>query len=319
MNDNKVSFTQFIKEELSVLEYNEQQLFCIMAGFTSNNARIVIQNKTTNIILTTENAKIAKFIYLSYQKLFGVDPRFTYSRRMQFDKKVCFNVVIEEKADEILEKLEIDIFQESIKKSYLNDDESIKCFILGTFLSTGSCNSPISSNYHLEISFSNEQLATYINKLMNKKKPISFDTKIIKRRNNFVVYLKKSDKIVDFLAYVGAHDSCLQFEEIRVERDFRNNDNRLQICENANMVRTVETAQKQIEEIKYLDKTIGLRNIPNDKMKILCYLRLENEELSMQELANLLSEEIKRNVSKSNVNHLFRAIHQMYERFYRGE
>ena len=150
---------------------------------------------------------------------------------------------------------------------------------------------------------------------MNRSKPESFEAKIIQRRSSYVVYMKKSDLIVDFLAYLGAHDSCLEFEEVRVERDFRNNDNRLQICENANVYRTISSAKKQIEDIKLIDEKLGIHNMINNKEKILCMLRLENEELSMVELADLLSKELNTKVSKSNVNHLFRSIHQLAERF----
>ena len=304
MNAN-ISFTQKIKEELATQEYiDKESIKCIIAGFTSSNGRILIQNKESIIHLSTEHAKVAKLIYTLYQQLYSVNPQLTYSRKMKFDKKVCFNIFINN-----------NLFATNTSKSYLKKDENIKFYLVGCLLACGSCNDPISSNYHLELSFNDENHAHYVCKLMNRSKPESFEAKIIQRRSSYVVYMKKSDLIVDFLAYLGAHDSCLEFEEVRVERDFRNNDNRLQICENANVYRTISSAKKQIEDIKLIDEKLGIHNMINNKEKILCMLRLENEELSMVELADLLSKELNTKVSKSNVNHLFRSIHQLAERF----
>lgn len=315
MNAN-ISFTQKIKEELATQEYiDKESIKCIIAGFTSSNGRILIQNKETIIHLSTEHAKVAKLIYTLYQQLYSVNPQLTYSRKMKFDKKVCFNIFINNNVDKILDDLEINLFATNTSKSYLKKDENIKFYLVGCLLACGSCNDPISSNYHLELSFNDENHARYVCKLMNRSKPESFEAKIIQRRSSYVVYMKKSDLIVDFLAYLGAHDSCLEFEEVRVERDFRNNDNRLQICENANVYRTISSAKKQIEDIKLIDEKLGIHNMINNKEKILCMLRLENEELSMVELADLLSKELNTKVSKSNVNHLFRSIHQLAERF----
>ncbi len=314
----KESFTHKVKEELALNEYSDfLAKKALLSGFTSINGRFLIKNKETIIALSTEHAKVAKLIYQLFHQLYDIDPRLTYSRKMKFDKKVCFNIIIDEKADEILDDLEISLYETNTKKSFVKNDDNLKYFIVGAFLATGSCNDPISSNYHLEISCQDELLAEYICKLTNKCKPISFSTKVIQRRSYYVVYLKKSDQIVDFLAFLGAHNCCLDFEEIRVERDFRNNDNRLQICENANVIRTVESSHRQKEDIDLIEQYFGINNIPNIKMKTLCYLRLENEEMSMQDLADLLSYEIGTKVTKSNINHLFRSIHELAEK-YRG-
>lgn len=314
-----MSFNQKIKEELSMNSYEHKEAIkCILAGFTASNARILFQNKESVIALSTEHAKVAKLIYTLYQQLYDINPRLTYSRKMKFDKKVCFNIMIDYNGDQILDDLEISLFRSNPVKTYLRKEENIRNYLLGVFLACGSCNDPISSNYHLEMALSDEEHANYINRLMNRSNPLPFDSKVIKRRNQHVVYMKKSDQIVDFIAYLGAQNSCLEFEEVRVERDFRNNDNRLQICENANVYRTVSSARKQIDDIKVIDEKLGIKNIPNQKMKILCMLRLENEELSMIELADLLSYEINTKVSKSNVNHLFRSIHQLAERYRNG-
>ena len=63
------------------------------------------------------------------------------------------------------------------------------------FLSCGSVNNPETSNYHLEMSFNEEEFAQFIADLINR---FELNAKIIKRRNKYVVYLKSSEKIGDF-------------------------------------------------------------------------------------------------------------------------
>ena len=74
-----------------------------------------------------------------------------------------------------------------------------------------------------------------LNRFRNEK---NMDSKMIARRNKFVVYIKKADQIANFLAVVNASSSMLQFENVRIEKDFINSDNRYQICYNANYQKT---------------------------------------------------------------------------------
>ena len=52
----------------------------------------------------------------------------------------------------------------------------------------------------------------------------------------------------------------------------------------------------------------------NDKERMVCRIRLERETASLQEIANILSEQLGKEVTKSNINHIFRALHQLYLR-----
>ena len=85
----------------------------------------------------------------------------------------------------------------------------------------------------------------------------------------------------------------------------------------ANMRKTIEAGKRQQDEIKLIDEKLGIKNIPNMKMREVAYLRLENESLSLQEIASLLSEKLGKTVTKSNINHLFIALHDLYARLSR--
>ena len=113
---------------------------------------------------------------------------------------------------------------------------------------------------------------------------------------------------------IGAVSGCLEFEDVRANRDFVNSANRLTNIDTANFKKTYETGLRQLKEIKHIDEKLGIDNISNQKQRKLCELRLRNKQASLQELADLMSEELGTTITKSNINHLFRAIHVLYER-----
>ena len=114
---------------------------------------------------------------------------------------------------------------------------------------------------------------------------------------------------------MGATNATLEFENIRIDREFSSIGNRLQNLDSANYSKTTNAAEKQIEDIQIIDKVLGINNVQNKKQRELMKIRLEHDDYSLFELANELSKVIGAPVSKSNVNHLFRAIHEMAERY----
>ena len=86
---------------------------------------------------------------------------------------------------------------------------------------------------------------------------------------------------------IHASKAMLHFEDIRIIRDMRNTANRLVNCENANINKVVNAATRQIEEIQYIEDTVGLDALP-DKLSDIAKIRLENPEISLKELGEML-------------------------------
>ena len=223
-------------------------------------------------------------------------------------------IEIEEASETIMDDLEISFVEGKISKNIVKNDDTISGYLAGAFLAAGSVNSPLTSNYHLEIALNSENYAKWLDKLFAKYKHSNIEPKITERREQYVLYFKKSDQISNFLIMIGAVSSCLEFEDVRADRDLNNSYNRLTNMDTANMKRTIETGQRQALEIKSIDELLGIDNMGNLKERELCHLRLANEAASLQELADLMSEKFKKTITKSNVNHLFRSIHELYER-----
>lgn len=307
------SFTQVVKEELCSNTYeSKDRLRALLAAYIRIDGSIILRGRKSYLQLSTENAKIAKFIYKTINEIYEVEVELSYKIRQ--NGSTLYVISVDESNQSIIDDLEISFLEGKISKNIVRNDDTISGYLAGAFLASGSVNSPETSNYHLEISLNNENYAKWLSKLFGKYKNSDIEPKITSRRDKYVIYFKKSDQIADFLIMIGAVSSCMEFENIRVDRDFMNSANRLTNMDTANMKRVVETGKRQAEEIKAIDDMLGIENIGNKKMRILCSLRLENESASLIELADLLSEQMDKPVTKSNINHLFRSIHTLYER-----
>ena len=135
------------------------------------------------------------------------------------------------------------------------------------------------------------------------------------RRSGYIVYLKEAEKIADFLQLIGATNSMLEFENIRIVRDMRNSVNRLVNCENANMDKVANAANRQVENIQFIDRHVGLNNIP-EKLREIALTRLSHPEVSLKELGELVP---GGPISKSGVNHRLRKLNAYADKIREGE
>ena len=169
-----------------------------------------------------------------------------------------------------MEDLGVDYFEGKIPKDIAYNDETIAGYIAGTFLASGSVNSPKTTNYHLEVSVNGENYARWLQKLFGKYKKLDIEPKIIKRRDKFVLYIKKSEQISNFLIVVGAPVTCMEFEDERVERDYYSSANRVANFDEANMTRASLNGKRQAKEVKFIDDVLGIHNLHNPKKELLC-------------------------------------------------
>lgn len=314
MSANKVTFSQIVKQEVaSETDFSLQRRKALLSAYLRINGVILFKNRETHVKLKTDNSKIARYIYSLLKDIYG-DEKFSLSFGKTKSKKTLYVVELISDVDNVLEDLGVDYFEGKIPKEIAYNDETISGYIAGAFLAGGSINSPKTTNYHLEICVSSENYAKWLTKLFGKYHKLDLEPKFIKRRDKYVIYFKKSDQISNFLILIGAPETCMDFEGERVKRDYINSQNRLDNFELANMTKASVVGKRQAKEIKFIDDVLGIHNLHNPKKELLCYLRMENKELSLGELADLLSEELGTVITKSNVNHLFRSLHDLYEK-----
>ena len=194
------------------------------------------------------------------------------------NKKECCII-----AEAFGESLTTASLKNDIKKEYEKlfdisglDECCIKAILKGVFLCSGCIVDP-NLDYHLEVTFKNKACADYFVNLLSV---LDFMPKIIKRKKIYNVYIKDSDQISLFLSLIEASKSMLEFEQIRVEKEVKNNINRSINCETANLAKTIKSSMAQIEAINKL-KESGVFETLTDKLKYTANLRLKypNESL----------------------------------------
>lgn len=179
----------------------------------------------------------------------------------------------------------------------------VKAFIKGLFVASGRCTLPnekdsSTTGYHLEINFSHYSPAL---ETSSKLAEFGILTKIVKRRDGYIVYIKSAEEIKDFLAFLPAPLSVLKITDLMVNREFANNINRQKNCDLGNVNKQVEASAKQIDAIKKINQTIGLKGLKPDLYQTAEY-RLKYPDDTLNELAERLK------VSKSCLNHRLRKI-----------
>ena len=133
------------------------------------------------------------------------------------------------------------------------------------------------------------------------------------RRGQSIVYLKGSESIEDTLTFIGASQCTLELMNMKIYKDIRNKANRLANCDAANIDKVVKAAMKQIEDIRLIDAAIGLDSL-SEELREVAVLRLDNSDMSLQDIGESLSEPI----SRSGVNHRFRKLAKIAEELRNG-
>ena len=197
-----------------------------------------------------------------------------------------------------------DALDEVLKIQLEKDDEIQKAIVKGAFLGAGSVTDP-NKQYHLEITFSDKKNADII---LNICKKYNINLKSIESKDKYTLYIKEGEEISKFLALISSNKGVMEFEDIRIQREIKNNVNRYVNCETANLNKIVNAAVDQVNDIKLIKKLRKFDELP-DYLKEIANLRLENPELSLKALGELLEKPI----GKSGVNHRLQKIHEIAE------
>ena len=175
------------------------------------------------------------------------------------------------------------------------------------FIAVGSINDPKTSRYHLEMIVNNREYAEFISKKLNKN---NLKSKIIKRDNKYMIYIKESEKISDFLRMIKANNAVLYYEDIRIYRDYKNMTNRLNNCEQANIDKMIQTANTQVLDIELIEKSGSLDLLP-DKVKEVAIYRKKYPEVSLLELSQIITIETGNEITKSGIYHRMKKINDL--------
>ena len=309
-----MSFSAKVKGELGrYTEMSKEEALAQISAMMKVSGTIAFNGKGLSFKITTENPTSARLVFTLLKEHFQIHSKLMVKKSNSLKKNNIYMVVIDEEMGvrELLK--ETGIFKEvdggitldyRIDEKMVETDNEKRAYIRGAFLGGGSVTNP-EKNYHLEFVTHSEEYAHDLCELINS---CGLNSKVIQRKNSFIVYIKEGEQIVDILNIMGAHSCLLELENIRIMKEMRNNVNRLVNCETANLSKTVNAAVRQVESIKLIQSKIGLKRLPQNLREI-AELRLEYPDESLKELGEMLNPP----VGKSGVNHRLRKIEKIAE------
>ncbi len=303
-----MSFSTLVKDELCRIELNDEcckksEIF----GVVLSGNLFLHEKDSRNIKVITENAAFARRLYTAVRKVYGMSPEVSIRRSSKLKKHISYSIIFAsmQMINKILYDFEISAFNEDDLFPINTTLKKVCCkksFLRAVFLSGGSVSDP-EKTYHLEIATRNKKCTEIIKEIL---KDYGINVKIIIRKGNYVAYIKEGENIVDFLNIIGAHGALMEFENVRILKDMRNSVNRIVNCETANLEKTVNASVRQAENIKLIESTMGIKNLPENLIDI-ANLRLEYSELSLKELGEMLTPKL----GKSGVNHRLRKLDEI--------
>lgn len=310
-----MSFSARVKNELSRhIDGARHCRIAEIAAIINMCGHIHINKNNISLKVQTENPSVAKKFFILIKKTFNMNTEIMIRKNVSFNKsrQYVLYMMDTEGAKKILLATKVLIkdkdeykINNRINPLLVQSTCCKRAYIRGAFLGGGSVSDP-EKNYHLEFVNVSEELCSGLKDLI---KSFELDAKVVIRKKYFILYLKDGTQIVDMFNIMGAHVALMELENVRIMKEMRNNVNRIVNCETANLNKTVSAAVKQLNDINYIDTTIGLNSLPANLEEVARF-RMMNTDASLKELGQMLSPP----VGKSGVNHRLRKISDIAEK-----
>lgn len=267
--------------------------------------------------LSSSEATIVRRYFSLVKKYFGVTCEIRVSRTDRLSGQTRYQLLFpDEHAQALLAEARL-LDSAALFGVRMSSDPSIfryaccrTAFLRAAFLFCGTISNPEKS-YHIEFAAPSEQFAQSV---METLRYFEIRAKNTCRKSKEVVYLKGSEGVADVLTLLGAHASVLAFENVRIAKELRGSINRQVNCDSSNINRAMMSAEKQIEDIRFIDLELGLDRLPAT-LRSVAEARMGNPEISLAGLGELMDPPL----GKSGVNARLRRIADIAERLRSGE
>ncbi len=313
--DTRQSFSAKVKAELIRLPLGKA---CCMlseiSALTMTSGHLAFRGGGwISISYRLDDAGTARRLLMLLKKRLNVNPtlHFTQTARMG-GRKTCVLSLTGEDANTLLNALHMAETDEDgqmhLKRMAPRHPMTRQCcrraFLRGAYLGAGTMTNP-EKGYHFEWKAEDEQLPRTLEKLLEK---CELPYRDYERKGTQVIYLKGAQHIADMLALMGAGQSVLAMEGIRVGKQVKASVTRAANCDVHNGEKMIAAAQRQADAIRRISLKQGLFTLPPGLQEI-ARLRLENPEMSLKELGEMMDPP----VGKSGVNHRMRRLMEILD------
>lgn len=290
-----MSFSSDIKDKLSI---SEQMCENCMTPFVMGVIGFGAEIRQDCVRFNTENAVAAATIEKYLSEKFCV--------KCKIEKIHGYRISVFEEREKLIETAAVAAYSDSksLMEKYMNSECCRSAFAKGAFISGGSVSDPMKS-YHVEF---DTRYSEFAELLKNVFASFGAATRIMCRKGHYIVYAKEYESVATILGVIGAGAAVLKLYNIQIEKEIRNEINRLVNFETANVNKITKAASRQIQAINILKKSGALKKLP----PVLCEiaeLRIKYPDESLKQLGERLNPPI----GKSGVNHRLNRIIQIAE------
>ena len=302
-----MSFSHEVKEELCKLPLEDAlSQMAELEAMLRLSSEVIVSNGNVEVSFQTSFAQICSRLLNLLKNYIKCEVTLASKKVNKLNQSNIYYVNIDSMSEALIEEFGL-LSDSNNRDNILISENTKKAYLRGAFLTRGSVNSPIKSNYHLEMYTTNEKEAVFIQQLMNS---YSLNAKITKRRESLVIYMKELQSIKDFLRIIGTSLAVFKIEEAQIEREVSANITRQINIEGANDQKTLNAAKEQINNIRYLEYNYPLEKL-DGKILLIMKVRKQNPEASLNEMITILKEEYGEIITKSGLNHRLRKIKEL--------
>lgn len=306
-----MSFASEVKKEILTITENKKEQIAFTFGALQGLSTIILSSSGVKLQIKSPILNIIKKILPILKEQFDLKTQIGFADELIIkNKRRYYYLEITEHALEVIEFYKLMMTDEVDMENELIQTPSTKeAFIRGIFASKGSINDPRKECYHLELACKKYDVAFVVQQILGEK---GIDANIVNRRGIYITYIKKSEWISDFLAYIGASSGVFYFEDYRIYRDSANMANRMANCDIANERKCLETCNKQLDAIEYIRECNLFEKMPV-RLQTISKLREEYPESSLEELAYYSENIFGKQMSKSGISHCLRDLMEYYK------
>lgn len=292
-----MSFCSDIKTELTEIKVSR----CCMQALTYGLLLFGRAFSAQKISMQSENQAVISLYSALIEKSYDACVKITAGD----SKNTTYRAQVSDEIDrlKILASVDFGIIDGKISREFFNRDCCEAAFVRGAFLACGQMSDP-EKTYRVDFPVKNENLAYELRDILARH---SVSANISTRGNGFVVYIKRSEMIINLLTLMGASARSLQLIETTMMKEANNKTNRMFNCDGANIKKTIEASIKQRTAIEYLIKREMLSSLPEELIAA-AKLRMQYPESSLKDLCKNSPEPI----TVSGLNHRLKKIIEIY-------
>lgn len=300
-----MSFSSDVKNELSRIELdNKSQKYAELYGMLLFSSRFT----SREIVYKSENrASVKRFESLISELFSPILEKYT-DLNSSSSRLYKISLIVPDECKAVYEFYGHSVHDINLKinRANLDSEDLYAPFLRGVFLSCGSVTNP-HKGYHLELMVRHKTLADNLMHFIGEVEVFSVNPKVTPRKGSYLVYIKGSENICDFLGFIGAGNSVMAVIEACAYKDLRNDLNRRQNSELSNIKKLADASARQIRAINTIKNNVGLDKLP-DELRQLAELRLDNPDMSLNELSQSLK------ISRSGVNHRIERLYKFADK-----